>query len=109
MNEWYVGLTADAASACASGRDFSLAASSLKGQARAGDRSKFFGKELDEAMKLAQGNDRTTVITLMSDAFAWVPGDADWDVGVPEVSERSEVNAARADQDVIRSKQRIGV
>ena len=65
--------------------------------------------ELDEAMKWAQGNDRTTVITLMSDAFAWVPGDADWDVGVPEVSERSEVNAARADQDVIRSKQRIGV
>ena len=65
--------------------------------------------ELDEAMKWAQGNDRTTVITLMSDAFAWVPGDADWDVGVPEVSERSEVNAARADQDVIRSKQRVGV
>ena len=65
--------------------------------------------ELDEAMKWAQGNDRTTVITLMSDAFAWVPGDADWDVGVPEVSERSEVNAARADQEVIRSKQRIGV
>ena len=60
-------------------------------------------------MKLAQGNDRTTVITLMSDAFAWVPGDADWDVGVPEVSKRSEVNAARADQDVIRSKQRVGV
>ena len=60
-------------------------------------------------MKLAQGNDRTTVITLMSDAFAWVPGDADWDFGVPEVSKRSEVNAARADQDVIRSKQRVGV
>ena len=65
--------------------------------------------ELDEAMKWAQGNDRTTVITLMSDAFAWVPGDAHWDVGVPQVSERSEVKAARADQDVIRDKQRIGV
>ena len=65
--------------------------------------------ELDEAMKWAQGNDRTTVITLMSDAFAWVPGDAHWDVGVPQVSERSEVKAARADQDVIRGKQRIGV
>ncbi len=65
--------------------------------------------ELDAAMKWAQGNDRTTVITLMSDAFAWVPGDAHWDVGVPQVSERSEVNAARAEQVVIRSKQRVGV
>ncbi len=65
--------------------------------------------ELDEAMKWAQANDRTTVLTIPSDAFEWVPGDASWDVGVPEVSDRPEVNAARADHDEIRSKQRIGV
>ena len=29
--------------------------------------------------------DRTTVIAITSDAYAWVPGDADWDVGVPEI------------------------
>ncbi|MFZ1345512.1 MAG: thiamine pyrophosphate-binding protein, partial [Tabrizicola sp.] len=32
------------------------------------------------------------VISITTDAFAWVPGDADWDVGVPEVSERETVN-----------------
>lgn len=65
--------------------------------------------ELDEAMKWAQSNDRTTVLTIVTDAHAWVPGDAHWDVGVPEVSDRKEVQAARADHDDIRSKQRIGV
>jgi 3D-(3,5/4)-trihydroxycyclohexane-1,2-dione acylhydrolase (decyclizing) len=38
-----------------------------------------------------------------------VPGDADWDVGVPEVSDRAEVQAARIQQEEIRKKQRIGV
>ncbi len=65
--------------------------------------------ELDEAMKWAQANDRTTVLTLTSDAFAWTPGDAQWDVGVPEVSVRKEINQARTDHDEIRKKQRIGV
>ncbi len=65
--------------------------------------------ELDEAMKWAQQNDKTTVISIVSDAFAWVPGDAEWDVGVPEVSNRPEVNDARAQQDEIRKKQRIGI
>jgi 3D-(3,5/4)-trihydroxycyclohexane-1,2-dione acylhydrolase (decyclizing) len=65
--------------------------------------------ELNDAMKWAQDNDRTTVLTITSDAFVWMPGDAHWDVGVPEVSERNEVNQARADHDEIRSKQRIGI
>ncbi|MFQ8433909.1 3D-(3,5/4)-trihydroxycyclohexane-1,2-dione acylhydrolase (decyclizing), partial [Amaricoccus sp. W119] len=37
--------------------------------------------DLEEAMAWAQANDRTTLITIKTDAFAWVPGDADWDVG----------------------------
>ncbi|MDB5657645.1 MAG: iolD [Cypionkella sp.] len=65
--------------------------------------------DLEDAMIWAQGNDRTTVISITSDAYAWVPGDADWDVGVPEVSTRDSVNAARESQIAIRTKQRVGV
>ena len=65
--------------------------------------------ELDEAMKWAQSNDKTTVLTIPSDAYQWTPGDASWDVGVPEVSERDSVNDARKDHKVIRAKQRIGI
>ena len=65
--------------------------------------------ELDEAMKWAQANDKTTVLTIPSDAYEWTPGDASWDVGVPEISTRDSVNEARKDHDAIRAKQRIGV
>jgi 3D-(3,5/4)-trihydroxycyclohexane-1,2-dione acylhydrolase (decyclizing) len=65
--------------------------------------------ELGQAMDWAKTTDRTTVITLVSDAFAWTPGDAWWDVGVPEVSRRREVNEARAAQVEGRKKQRVGV
>ena len=65
--------------------------------------------ELDQAMKWAQKNDKTTVITIPTDAFEWTPGDASWDVGVPQVSSRTEVTNARNDHNKIRSKQRIGV
>ncbi|MFD2054349.1 3D-(3,5/4)-trihydroxycyclohexane-1,2-dione acylhydrolase (decyclizing) [Mesorhizobium calcicola] len=65
--------------------------------------------DLEAAMEWAQETDRTTVITIVTDAFAWVPGDADWDVGVPEVSERESVLKARAQQIEIRQKQRVGV
>ncbi|MBI4923327.1 MAG: 3D-(3,5/4)-trihydroxycyclohexane-1,2-dione acylhydrolase (decyclizing) [Devosia nanyangense] len=65
--------------------------------------------DLEAAMEWAQTTDRTTVLTIVTDAFQWVPGDADWDVGVPEVSTRKSVQDARAHQLEIRSKQRIGV
>jgi 3D-(3,5/4)-trihydroxycyclohexane-1,2-dione acylhydrolase (decyclizing) len=65
--------------------------------------------DLEAAMDWAQSTDRTTVITLVTDGFAWVPGDADWDVGVPEVSERESVREARVAQEAIRKKQRVGV
>ncbi|MES2666874.1 MAG: 3D-(3,5/4)-trihydroxycyclohexane-1,2-dione acylhydrolase (decyclizing) [Pseudomonadota bacterium] len=65
--------------------------------------------DLEAAMDWAKGNDRTTVISITTDAHAWVPGDADWDVGVPEVSTRASVNAARDSQIAIRAKQRVGV
>ena len=65
--------------------------------------------DLEAAMDWAKETDRTTVISIKTDGFAWVPGDADWDVGVPEVSEREAVRTARKDHDAIRAKQRVGV
>ena len=46
--------------------------------------------DLEAALEWAKGSDRTTVISITTDAYAWVPGDADWDVGVPEVSRSGE-------------------
>ena len=65
--------------------------------------------ELGLALDWAKTTDRTTVISIENDAFVWTPGDAQWDVGVPEVSKRKEVNEARKYQDDLRKKQRIGV
>jgi 3D-(3,5/4)-trihydroxycyclohexane-1,2-dione acylhydrolase (decyclizing) len=65
--------------------------------------------DLRAALDWAKTTDRTTVLTIDSDAYAWVPGDADWDVGVPEVSSRESVRAARKQQQEIRAKQRVGV
>ena len=65
--------------------------------------------DLGLAMDWAKTTDRTTLITIVSDAFRWSPGDAWWDVGVPEVSHRPEVNAAREAQVAKRKEQRVGV
>ena len=65
--------------------------------------------DLEAALEWAKGNDRTTVLSIDSDAYGWVPGDADWDVGVPEVSSRETVRKARKEQEQIRAKQRAGV
>jgi 3D-(3,5/4)-trihydroxycyclohexane-1,2-dione acylhydrolase (decyclizing) len=65
--------------------------------------------DLVAALEWAKGNDRTTVLSIASDAYSWVPGDADWDVGVPQISSREAVRSARKQQEDIRAKQRIGV
>ena len=65
--------------------------------------------DLEAAMEWAQGTDRTTVLTIDTDATAWTPGGADWYVGAPEVSERESVRDARATQVAFRKKQRLGV
>ncbi|HTW25791.1 MAG TPA: 3D-(3,5/4)-trihydroxycyclohexane-1,2-dione acylhydrolase (decyclizing) [Acetobacteraceae bacterium] len=61
------------------------------------------------ALEWAKGNDRTTVLSIATDPHAWVPGDADWDVGVPEVSTMESVRTARKQQEQIRARQRVGV
>lgn len=65
--------------------------------------------DLAQALDWAKTTDRTTVISIVSDAFAWTPGDAWWDVGVPEVSASETVKAARAAQVDGRRRQRVGV
>jgi 3D-(3,5/4)-trihydroxycyclohexane-1,2-dione acylhydrolase (decyclizing) len=65
--------------------------------------------ELAAALDWAKTTDRTTVITIVSDAFVWTPGDAWWDVGVPETSAREGVRAAAREQQEGRKKQRVGV
>lgn len=65
--------------------------------------------DLEDAFAWAQAADRTAVISIATDGHAWVPGDAAWDLGVPEVSAREEVRAARAAHEDIRTKQRVGV
>jgi 3D-(3,5/4)-trihydroxycyclohexane-1,2-dione acylhydrolase (decyclizing) len=65
--------------------------------------------DLGAAVEWAKSTDRTTVLTIVSDAFTWTPGDAWWDVGVPQVSTRSEVNAAAKEQQKGRERQRVGV
>ena len=42
-------------------------------------------------------------------AYQWTPGDAWWDVGVPEVSGREAVRKARAEHEAGWQKQRVGV
>ena len=65
--------------------------------------------EYHEHLGKAKTTDRTTVIVIETDAYDWTGGDAAWDVGVPEVSGRKDVRAARKEQDAIRASQRIGV
>ena len=65
--------------------------------------------DLGAALDWAKTTDRTTVITIVCDAFVWTPGDALWDVGVPTVSARPEVLEAAKYQADVRSKQRVGV
>jgi 3D-(3,5/4)-trihydroxycyclohexane-1,2-dione acylhydrolase (decyclizing) len=66
-------------------------------------------RELEEAFGRAREADRTVVIVIRTDPNAWTGGDAWWDVGVPEVSEREEVLVARAQHEAERKHQRTGV
>jgi 3D-(3,5/4)-trihydroxycyclohexane-1,2-dione acylhydrolase (decyclizing) len=65
--------------------------------------------ELRPALERARAADRTSVLVLETDAHTWTGGDAWWDVGVPEVSEREAVRVARAEHEAERKHQRIGV
>ena len=65
--------------------------------------------ELELAFARARAADRTSVIVIKTDGFKWTPGDAWWQVDVPEVSERAEVRAARDEHETAKQNQRLGV
>jgi len=65
--------------------------------------------ELEGALARARDADRTAVIVIRTDPHAWTGGDAWWDVGVPEVSDRDEVRVAKAAHEAGRKHQRPGV
>ncbi len=51
--------------------------------------------ELEAAMVRARASERTYVIALQTHRYEWTEGGTYWEVGVPEVSNRDEVLAAR--------------
>ena len=65
--------------------------------------------ELEEAFNRAKAADRTYVIAITIQQHQWTPGDAWWDVGVPEVSEREQVRQAKADHTEGQKNQRLGI
>ena len=52
--------------------------------------------DLEAAFARAKAADRTYVIVIDVHAHQWTPGDAWWDVGVPEVSARYQMSPARS-------------
>jgi len=65
--------------------------------------------ELEQAFDRAKKADRTYVIEIKVSPSQWTPGDAWWDVGVPEVNSRESVRKAAADHAEGKRKQRVGV
>jgi len=64
---------------------------------------------LEAAIATARAAERTTVIVLKTDPTGSTQeGGHWWDIGVPEVSDRAEVRAARAASDAARAGQRLG-
>jgi 3D-(3,5/4)-trihydroxycyclohexane-1,2-dione acylhydrolase (decyclizing) len=65
--------------------------------------------ELETALAKAKRNDRTTVVVIDTDPLiSTEAGGHWWDVAVPEVSARSEVNAARKAYEQAVKMQRVG-
>jgi 3D-(3,5/4)-trihydroxycyclohexane-1,2-dione acylhydrolase (decyclizing) len=64
--------------------------------------------ELDEAFERARSSRRTSVIVVPVEPQAWSQGGAFWEVGVPEVSDREAVRAARAALEAGKRQQRVG-
>ena len=65
--------------------------------------------DLRDAFNKARSADRTVVISTRVQSHDWTGGDSWWDVGVPEVSPREQVRAAKQEHEHGRAKQRVGV
>jgi 3D-(3,5/4)-trihydroxycyclohexane-1,2-dione acylhydrolase (decyclizing) len=65
--------------------------------------------DLPPAYARAMAADRTYVIVMKVSEYEWVGGGTWWDVGVPEVSDRDDVLAARGEWEAESKHQRDGV
>ena len=63
---------------------------------------------LEAALGRARAADRTTVIAIRTAPHDWTPGGAFWEVGVPEVTPRPDVEAARVRLLDGKRTQRVG-
>ncbi len=66
-------------------------------------------EDLPAAFARAKAADRSYVIVVPVDQYTWTEGGAWWEVGVPEVSERPAVQAAREAWETDKRHQRVGV
>ena len=66
-------------------------------------------EDLPEAWRRAKAADRSYAIVMDVDAYTWTEGGAWWEVGIPEVSERSEIRAVRAQWEAAKKEQRVGL
>ncbi len=64
--------------------------------------------ELEDAVCRAKAAEGPSVIVIETDPYTWTGGDAWWETGVPEVSEREAVRVARAEHEAEKKRQRIG-
>jgi 3D-(3,5/4)-trihydroxycyclohexane-1,2-dione acylhydrolase (decyclizing) len=64
--------------------------------------------ELEQALERARAADRTVVIAVETAPDRWTPGGAFWEVGVAEVSDRSEIAAAHESVREAKERQRVG-
>lgn len=62
--------------------------------------------ELEAALERARASDRTYVIALQTHPHEWTEGGCYWEVGVPEVSPRPEVESAHAEVIAGKARQR---
>lgn len=65
--------------------------------------------ELQRAFVRAKKSARTYIISIRVHPHQWTPGDAWWDVGVPQVNARPQIRAAKKDHESNRRRQRAGI
>jgi 3D-(3,5/4)-trihydroxycyclohexane-1,2-dione acylhydrolase (decyclizing) len=65
--------------------------------------------DLPAAFARAKAADRSYVIVMPIDPYAWTEGGAWWEVGIPEVSDREQVRTARETWEAEKRRQRVGV
>ena len=66
-------------------------------------------EDLPAAFARAKACDRSYVIVVPIDPYIWTEGGAWWEVGIPEVSDREQVRAARERWEADKQHQRVGV